>query len=99
LEGTIRQQASGQIEIINGVERIILKKWMGSIEERDSPFYNLNRNYKYNMDRNSGFYKTWAESTLDNLKNNSSVWIATGITSMFFLLLGTFLTTVLRLKP
>lgn len=99
LEETMGDQTGDQIEMIKDVERIISKEWMGNLEKRDSPFYNLNRNYKYNMDRNSGFYKTWVESTLDSLKNNSSIWIATGVTSMFFLLLGTFLTTILKLKP
>lgn len=99
LEENIAQQDRDQVKIIDDIERVILKKWMGSLKKVDSPIYNLNKNYKYNVDRNSGFYKTRLESILDNIKNNSTIWIVTGLTSMFFVLLGTFLTTILRLEP
>jgi hypothetical protein len=35
---------------ISSVKRVISKKWMGSLEKIDSPFYNLNSNYKYNIE-------------------------------------------------
>jgi hypothetical protein len=41
--------------------------------------YNLKRNYGYNAEVNSGFYKGWFESIRDNIKENGLAWLITGI--------------------
>ena len=43
---------------------------MGNLEKRDSPIYNLKKNYKYNLALYSGFYKTTFEKFRDSIEAN-----------------------------
>jgi len=54
---------------------------MGDFETRDSPIYNIKKIYGYDVDANSGYYKKWWEYARDSIKENSIVWLITGILS------------------
>jgi len=43
-----------EIDLFKNVKEVLSMKWLGSIEERNTPLYNLKRNYRYDVDRNSG---------------------------------------------
>lgn len=80
------------ISLNEEVDKILSKEWMGSIDKRDSPLYNLNRNYKYNIDLHSGFYKTTLEKFRDSIIENLPEWIVgtviTGIIGGIFVIFG-----------
>jgi hypothetical protein len=81
--------------LVADVEKVLLReKWMGTLEKRDSPLYNLKKMYGYDVDANSGFYKKWWEVARDNIKENSAIWIVGAMLT----LLVTFLTGILNLK-
>jgi hypothetical protein len=44
---------------------------MGSTQKNGSPIYNLKRNYGYDVNRNSGFYKSAWERFRDWIKDYS----------------------------
>jgi hypothetical protein len=48
---------------------------MGNPKKRDSPFFNLKKIYKYDIDRNSGYYKKATEKFRDSIVDNSAQWI------------------------
>jgi len=59
LETIIRNQSGDhQFSLMANLNQVLSREWIGSPEKRDSSAYNLNKIYKYNVDRNSGFYKT-----------------------------------------
>jgi hypothetical protein len=76
---------------------MISKNWMGSPEKRDTPLYNLNKNYGYNIDSHSGFYKKWLEKIRDSIMEKTPEWIVGGIIGVIMLLLGHFITGLLGL--
>jgi hypothetical protein len=75
LENKIRTQTKNSVGLCRDVQNLINKEWMGSLETRDSPLYNLKKNFKYNVNRNSGFYKSRIESIRDNILDNIAQWI------------------------
>jgi hypothetical protein len=79
LEVTVQQQTKSYISLSESVNKILSRKWMGSIEEWGSPIYNLNKNYKYNVDHDSGFNKTIREQFIDSIKEKSAEWIIGGV--------------------
>ncbi len=91
LETKIFESAPSRIHIYNDIHRILSRKWMGDPEKRDSPLYNLNKNYKYNVDRHSGFYKTPWERFRDSLEEKSAEWTVGGIATAAFALLVAYL--------
>ena len=80
------------------ISKVFSRKWLGSLNKLNSPVYNLRRNYGYNVDVNSGFYKGWFESIRDNIKENGIAWLITGILGVAFLLLGNFLQILFHLQ-
>jgi hypothetical protein len=80
------------------ISKVLSRKWLGSIKKENSPMYNLRRNYGYNAEVNSGFYKGWFESVRDNIKENWLAWLITGILGIGFLLLGNLLQILFRLQ-
>jgi hypothetical protein len=83
------------ISLKDEVDNILSKEWMGSLEKRDSPIYNLKRNYKYNIDLHSGFYKTQWEKFRDSITEKSAEWIIGGICTAAFALFVAYITTFL----
>jgi hypothetical protein len=56
------------------IENVLKKDWMGSLDERESPFYNLRKLYKYDIDHNSGFYKDWKEKFRESVSSKLAEW-------------------------
>jgi len=54
------------------IEKALSRGWMGSPEKRETPFYNLKRIYKYDVDHNSGFNKKPLERFRDSIIDNSA---------------------------
>lgn len=98
LQGEIHEQTGIDLILFDGIKEVISRKWMGSLKELDSPIYNLRKNYKYNVDLNSGFYKKPLEKAKENIKENSIIWLVTGLIGVVSLLLGNFLIILLNLK-
>jgi hypothetical protein len=61
LEQVIERKTGEQVPPFQYVSKVLSRHWMGSVEEKDSPFYTSKRNYRYDVDHNSGFYKTWID--------------------------------------
>jgi hypothetical protein len=49
LDNVIKQKTGTEISVYGDVNKILSKKWMGSPEKRDTPLYNLHKNYGYNL--------------------------------------------------
>lgn len=98
LQVEIQKQTGIDIVLFDGIKEVISRKWMGSLKERDSPIYNLKKNYKYNVDLNSGFYKKPLEKAKENIKENSIIWLVSGLIGVVTLLLGNFLIILFNLK-
>jgi hypothetical protein len=87
-----------EIPLYDDILKLLSREWMGSIEKTDSPIYNLKKNYGYHIDVHSGFYKKWWEYIRDNIRDNSTEWIVTGLISMIFLLIGNYLNIMFNLS-
>jgi hypothetical protein len=74
LEKNIQTKTGIQIALINDIEDLLNREWMGSPEKRDSPLYNLKKLYKYDVDRNSGFYKNWTEKFSEAIVDRLAEW-------------------------
>jgi hypothetical protein len=47
----------------------------GDIEKKDSPLYNIKKNYGYDINRISGFNKKWWEIIRDSILENTAGWV------------------------
>jgi len=45
------------------------------MEKKDSPFYNIKKNYGYDINRISGFNKKWWEIIRDSILENTAGWV------------------------
>ena len=45
------------------------------MEKKDSPLYNIKKNYGYDINRISGFNKKWWEIIRDSILENSAGWV------------------------
>ena len=59
LEDIIHNNTSKNIKFCEGINKILAREWMGDAEKKDSPLYNIKKNYGYDINRNSGFNKKW----------------------------------------
>jgi hypothetical protein len=75
------------IDLVNEIDKIVSRKWMGSLQEKDSPIYNLKHLYRYDVDRNSGKNKRFLEKFRDSIYDKSADWVVGGI-------IGTIITIV-----
>jgi len=76
LEELIREKGhKWDVNLVDDVTTILSKEWMGTPEKRDSPLFNLKKMYKYDVDRNSGFYKKWYQRIKDSVIDNIAQWI------------------------
>ena len=57
---------------------------MGDPDLRDSPLFNLTKNFKYDVDHNSGFYESRREKIRDIIIENIPQWT-----------IGSFLTSII----
>jgi hypothetical protein len=75
LEDLIRKNGNNwYINLVDDVNTVLSKEWMGSPEKRDSPLFNLKKMYKYDVDRNSGFNKGLLEKFRDSISDNLAQW-------------------------
>jgi hypothetical protein len=79
------------------IKKILAMDWIGDITKRNTPLYNLQRNYGYNVDRNSGFNKKWWEKIRDNIFENFPQLIVGGIIGVGMTVLGTLLASIFRM--
>ena len=91
LEEKIMKTKKIDLPLLKESESILSKKWMGRIDEIDSPIYNLKKNYGYDLDRNSGFYKTNWEKFRDSIYDKTPEWIIGGLISLGFALFLAFI--------
>jgi hypothetical protein len=47
----------------------------GDMEKKDSPLYNIKKNYGYDINRISGFNKKWWEIIRDSILENTAGWV------------------------
>jgi hypothetical protein len=45
------------------------------MEKKDSPLYNIKKNYGYDINRNSDFNKKWWEIIRDSILENTAGWV------------------------
>jgi hypothetical protein len=45
------------------------------MEKKDSPLYNIKKNYGYDIKRISGFNKKWWEIIRDSILENTAGWV------------------------
>ena len=98
LQLEIRKQTGIAIVLFEGIKEVISRKWMGNLNEQDSPIYNLKKNYEYNVDRNSGFYKKPLEKAKENIKENGIIWLLSGLIGVVTILVANFLIILFYLK-
>jgi hypothetical protein len=80
------------------ISNVLSRKWLGSLKEENSPVYNLRRNYGYNVDVNSGFYKTPWEAFKDRVRENSAQWTVGVAVTIATALIIAYLTGIYHLK-
>ena len=90
LDNKIKDECN--LSLLKEVENILSKEWMGSLEKRESRIYNLKKNYRYDIDKNSGFYKNRIEKCHDSVMDKLPQWIVgiiiTGIITGILVILG-----------
>ena len=74
METQINSQTTDSVFLSQQIEKVLSREWMGSPQERETPFYNLQRVYKYDIDRNSGFYKGWKEKFRESVSDKLAEW-------------------------
>jgi hypothetical protein len=67
----IKDKYDIDLSLSDDVNVIFSGEWMGSPEKRDSPIYNIKKNYGYDLYCNSGFYKKPLEQFIDSIIENS----------------------------
>jgi hypothetical protein len=90
LQGLIKEKEDIEPSLYEEINRVLSREWMGSLERQDSPIYNLKKNYGYDLDRNSGFYKKPLERLRDSIVDNSAEWIIGGIITAALSLIGAY---------
>jgi hypothetical protein len=91
LDTTIRKQMKTKLSIYEDINQVLSKKWMGSVTERNSPVYNIKKNYRYDIERNSGFYKKPWEKFRDSIIENTAEWTIGGIIATALSVFGAYL--------
>ncbi len=99
LQKLIKDGTNTERDIVSEVKCFLKREWMGNSNKVNSPIYNLKKNYGYDVDRNSGFYKKPWEKFRDSIKDKSAEWIVGGIFTLIFGLIAAFVTGILHLNP
>jgi hypothetical protein len=96
----LEQKTQKPVALVEAIDIILSRKWMGKPEERDSPFHNLKKIFNYDVDRNSGFYKKWHETFRDTIIDKTAEWtVAPIITGLIGALIGALFVTVFKINP
>jgi hypothetical protein len=101
LENSIREAwEARKLPLVDDIKTIVSREWMGNPEKRDSAFYNLKKMFKYDVDRNSGFYKKWYEKFRDTIVDKSAEWTVGPIIGGFIAgMITVFFILVFKIKP
>ena len=99
MEVTLRNKYAAYISLGEPIRKVLSREWLGSLEKEGSPLYNLRRNYKYDVDVNSGFNKGLWEMFRDSIKEKSAAAWITVITTVSASLLVAILFWILHLPP
>jgi hypothetical protein len=75
LETRISNDTKRDVFLMNELDNILNRKWMGTIDIRDSLLFNLKRLYRYDIDKNSGLYKNWIENFRDSTIDHIPKWM------------------------
>lgn len=98
LEAIFWNKHAPNISLGQPISKVLSRQWLGSLKEENSPVYNLKRNYGYDVDRNSGFYKKPLEEFRDSIIKNSAAWTIGGIIATALSVFGAYLLLVFHLK-
>jgi hypothetical protein len=60
--------------LLGNLGSVLNNTWMGNPDEPNTPFYNLKRNYRYDIHRNSGFHKGQIEKFRDSIIDKFPEW-------------------------
>ena len=89
IDGNLRYKKSN---LLRNLESVLNNTWMGNPDEPNTPFYNLKRNYRYDIHRNSGFHKGEIEKFRDSIIDNLPQWtvgtVIAGIIGTILAILG-----------
>ena len=81
--------------LLKNLESVLNNTWMGNPDEPKTPLYNLKRNYRYDIHRNSGFHKGKVKKFQDSIIDNLPQWaVGTLITGV----IGGIVVIILGLK-
>jgi hypothetical protein len=90
LENDIYNRTRIAVNLIECANKIIDRKWIGDLDIKGSPAYTLKKNYGYDINRNSGFYKRWHEKALDTIKDSTIGWIMSIVVAILVAAITTF---------
>jgi len=92
IDHLVNEKYGDRFTLNKDILKIISKEWLGNITQRNTPIFNLKRDYKYDIDRNSGLYKNFFERFKDNVSENLSSWVIgtliTGVVGGILILAG-----------
>lgn len=91
MEKNMENENKIKMNLVDNIQKLISHDWMGDLETRNSPIFNLKKNYGFDVDANSGFYKKPWEKIRDSIEENTATWIVGGLVTVVLTLLGTFL--------
>ena len=97
IEKKLKNTYKIELPLLQEIKMLLSREWMGDQNKINSPVYNLKKIYGYDIDRNSGFDKTWRESFRDNIRDNNAEWIIGGIITTALSLLTAYFTLILGL--
>jgi len=99
LEKNILDKTGLSMDFYNDIQNVLSRRWMGSLKKVNSPIFNLKRNYGYDVDRNSGFYKSAWENTRDSFKDNIAQWTILALFTVAGGLIVNYLSAIYHWKP
>jgi len=75
LDEKLDQYSKQNPSLSETISKVFNKKWLGKPDERNTILFNLKKDFKYDIDRNSGLYKTILEKFSDSVINNLPQWV------------------------
>lgn len=79
LETLINNKTTSKIGLVDSVEKFLKLDWAGDPAKWNTPLYNLKKNYKYDVQHNSGFTKSSWEQFKERIMLSIPDKIATGL--------------------
>ena len=73
-------------------ENMCSRKWLGEVSDKGSPAYNLKKFFRVDLDKDTGFYKTFREKVRDSLPDLPKESVLVFLAALFSALFTYFLT-------